>query len=886
MGSVPVLEALLLEDLPKVIQTLYNGRAVWNGTQWQVSDIPGTPSVRLTIEGHDQTRLGHWTDQRPAANPSSGDIFALIARTLGTDIDGALQWARDFTVHRPTVSQPTFFPHTQAGQLLAPAHPRSLSSATGLLLKNEPALAFLLSFGLIQQTILHFSLGLTQYNGGESDYTQALCFPVLDPLGTARRKRVRLHVPGLTQNTPASSEAWATGPPDTYWVTPAAGRTSLFVCGTAWESWRLWQVIQNTALADRLCIITRTHGSALPERWKSAAFWQTWDRVYLGHDADEAGDRLAWQIHAWAGRDVHQVWVPEGLGSTWTDYFQRGQTAAQFETLLQEARILDFEVRPQPIRRLPQQAGLHAAVPVDVSSAYVNGHLYVPFRVLERQVEEHKAKDGKVQENVLQRYRTMVLRSDGVVCTFAHQPAPRGTPREDLVLALNDGTIISREPVIDEARATFSLAGITRFREARQRRPIQSAMTVTPQEMLTQVHEHLKRAVVLPYPEDYALLTFVVLTSYAQPIFDAVPLVLIVGPAGSGKTALGLAMATVGCNASIISGQTTAAAAARMLDHLHGLAVFDDLEQIGKRSANGEFGEFVQQLKVSYKKDTATKTWTNTRTMRVEKLDFYGVKVITNTRGAGEILSTRMLHVQSREVPKDALASLVQAAHLSGPELQNLRDNLHVWVMENVHRIDRYYRTHHADHRNRQAEITAPLRVLSALIDHPVLTPQLLAALNRQDREPAAMEMAAADRVRGAVVSLVEQGYQERISVKHLMLEMRRLTVEDGSCQHTTETPEWQEPRWVGRTLRAEGLVNSHAPEERPRLWGQQTRLVALDQAFVARTLGALAGRGIAPPLKQPLEFCLPQPCHDCPYGTLCDMRPAKEKKLGQTHSA
>lgn len=230
----------------------------------------------------------------------------------------------------------------------------------------------------------------------------------------------------------------------------------------------------------------------------------------------------------------------------------------------------------------------------------------------------------------------------------------------------------------------------------------------------------------------------------------------------------------------------------------------------------------------------------------------------------------------------------MHAAPLSEPELQALRDNLHLWVMENVRRIDGYYRTHHAYHRDRQAEITAPLRVLSALIDHPVLTPQLLAALKLQDREPAAVEMAAADLVRGAVVSLIGQGYRQHISVKHLMLEMRLLAGEDGGPQNTTETPEWQEPRWVGRTLRAEHLVCLHAPDKRPRLWGQQTRLVTLEKEFVEQTLTKLASQGtnLAPALKQPLDFCLPQPCQDCPYSSLCDMRPIKEQKLARTHMA
>lgn len=364
----------------------------------------------------------------------------------------------------------------------------------------------------------------------------------------------------------------------------------------------------------------------------------------------------------------------------------------------------------------------------------------------------------------------------------------------------------------------------------------------------------------------------------------------MIGGLGSGTTNLGRALASVGCNASIITGQTSAATAARVLDQLGGLAVFDDLEQIGNRSGDGDFGEFVQQLKVSYKKDTATKAWTNTKTMRVEKLDFYGVKVITNTQGADAILSTRMLRVYTRKLPKEALNSVTRSQPLSGSELQDLRDHLHIWTMENVRAIAHQYRTFHANHTDRQEEITAPLRTLSALIDHPVLGTQLQAAIALKDREPAA-ELASTDLVREAVKSLVQQGFWDRLNLKQLMLEMRLMVGEDWGKKTTTEIPEWQEPRWVGRTLRSEQLVDPHVREDRPRLWGEQTRVVSLENTFVAEALNEMDERGVerSQLMKQPLEFCLPRPCPECPYATICEMRPIKEKKVGRgerPHSA
>lgn len=893
MRSAADLKDALLHRLPAVVHALYGERAQWHHTEWRLGDIVGSQGASLAIEGRDPARLGLWCDHNPSAEPAKGDVLDLIAGALNTDFKGALSWAHDFLGARavPPAPKPKKLaaPRTQAGAPLAAAHPRSLEAGTRALLRHDRALDYLRSRGLTLNTAEHFHLGLSTIQGEGRGHTNALSFPILDAAGVPRKRFLRSRIPGVTEGgPPGAAKDWAAGSPDTYWVTPLHGRTQLLVCEGAKDGWWLWQAIQHTPLAKTLCIITSTHGSAIPKPWESPEFWHGWDKVYLAQDADEAGDTIAQTVQGHIRRDTYRVRVPDELGKDWTDYFKAGKTADDLTVLLDEARILGLTIQPLDEPVLPEGVGLHAAQPVDVSSAYVGGHLYAPFRVLERQVERDKAADGTTVEHVLQRYRTLVLRSDGVVCTFDYLPAPRGTPKEDLVLALSDGTIISRAPVVDEARATFSLAGITRLRERCQQG--QTAMTMTPEAMLTAVHEHLKAAVILPYPEDYALLTFVVLTSYAQQIFEAVPLVLIVGAAGSGKTDLGRALASVGCNASIITGQTSAATAARVLDQLNGLAIFDDLEQIGSRSGDGDFSEFVQQLKVSYKKDTATKAWTNTKTMRVEKLDFFGVKVITNTQGADAILSTRMLRVYTRKLARDALNSVTRATPLSGQELQELRDNLHIWTMENVQAIAGQYRAHHASHSDRQEEITAPLRTLSALIPHPVLSQQLQAALALKEKEPAA-ELASTDLVREAVKSLVHQGYWDRLSIKQLMLEMRLMVGEDWGKRTTTEIPEWQEPRWVGRTLRAEQIVDPHSRDDRPRLWGEQTRVVALEKAFVAETLNELDERGIerAHLMRQPLEFCLPQPCETCPYAMICEMRPIKEQKGGKgdrKHSA
>lgn len=424
---------------------------------------------------------------------------------------------------------------------------------------------------------------------------------------------------------------------------------SLFVCEGAKDGWWLWQALQGSLLLKCLCIIFSTHGSGIPDAWRSPPFWQGWRKVYLAQDTDAAGEALAHRVREVAGRDVLRVRVPEDYGEDWTDFFRSGQTADDLTTLLEAAKIFGVMVRTPPSPTSPRPGSTHAVAAVDVSRAYVDGYLYVPFRVLERQTGPVKGRDGLVGEQGLQHYRTLVVRSDGVVCTFSTLPAPRGTPRGDRVLALSDGTLISRAPVSDTT-STFSPPAITRFIEAKATG--RSAMTLTTARLLEGVHEHLKVAASLAYDEDYALLTFAVVASYAQAIFDAVPLVQIVGPGGP---ELGRALAQIGSNASLITSRTSATQAARMLDRSAGLTVIDDLAEIRRHRDEGELGAFIGLLGSSTRKDTARMRWIDPRNRRIERLDVYGVKVVVDPLGTTDLRSTPGLKVYTRPARGEAV---------------------------------------------------------------------------------------------------------------------------------------------------------------------------------------------------------------------------------------
>ena len=85
------------------------------------------------------------------------------------------------------------------------------------------------------------------------------------------------------------------------------------------------------------------------------------------------------------------------------------------------------------------------------------------------------------------------------------------------------------------------------------------------------------------------------------------------------------------CANSALVGQGSAATIARLIDMSRGFVVLDDIESIGNNKVDAQFSELIQGLKLSHKKSTAAKIWTDIKTMKVEKLNFFGIKMINNT---------------------------------------------------------------------------------------------------------------------------------------------------------------------------------------------------------------------------------------------------------------
>jgi hypothetical protein len=728
---------------------------------------------------------------------------------------------------------------------------------------NPAALAHLTGMGFTAETIEHFGFGLSApYASRKSKVEQsdALVYPMVSQAGVFVNKYGYYNIPGVTAG-PSDADGWISGEPRTYYAESTAGKRSIFVCGNVRDVWRAWQGLRGTAPGVEILLIASPHPSEFPEEWHRPDFWAKWEDIFLGFESNESGEVLAGKLAGMIGREARRVTVPQELGETWADFWQN-RGAEEFEVLLGSACVIsvnlntDDEVGP----------GRFAYKPININGAFHNGHLYYTVQVLNRSVDVERRESGEDVVQEVERLETVVVRSDRTVHSTALAPAPKGTRFEDRVLRLTDGTLVDRYPSPNRY-STWSWTAIKSYLAGKSR-------PRTLGEIMGDVLRHLRASIWLPHEEDYSILALAVPVTYAQSVFNSVPIIFLHGPAGSGKSEAGRAMARV-CSNAYVCGQSSAASIARFIDESRGFVVLDDLESIGNRG--GEFSELVQALKLSYNKETAVKVWTDVKTMRTMRLNFFGVKMVNNTQGVDRILGSRMLKIQTRAIPEHLKKDFQELAPTEGIRLKALQDELHTWTFENIGQIEETYRALYPKNSDRSDEITAPLRVMAALAGDEELKTLLEGALSRQRRK--ALDLDDPVKVlKEALKNLVAQGY-ETISVTHLALEMRLLITQAYGKMYEGEMPEWARPEWVGRKARAEGLIDTEpARTRRMRVWGANLRFYPVSPDFIAHVRTSLAQEKerAATVKRQPQEFC--RSCEGCLYQSLsCEIMPRRK---------
>jgi hypothetical protein len=275
------------------------------------------------------------------------------------------------------------------------------------------------------------------------------------------------------------------------------------------------------------------------------------------------------------------------------------------------------------------------------------------------------------------------------------------------------------------------------------------------------------------------------------------------------------------------------------------------------------------------------------KTNRLEKLNFFGIKLINNTRGVDAILGSRMFTIVTKKMPEGN--SLSTEGLLSPEERTELRDSLHTWAFRNATQVAQAYGAVFPNKTTRADEIAAPLKVVSLLAGDLPLTQSLERALERQgsvDAQPETPEQILHEALEDILLqSVAEDGLLRTVvTVTEVIMRMALLVDSNYGKGFVTELSDIESPEWVGRQLKQK-YVKTGGEQQRLQLYGKYLRSYELAEEFINRTIekGKKATPDLfAKPLKRSMDardFC--RGCADCPYRNGCELRLGREAKEG-----
>lgn len=559
--------------------------------------------------------------------------------------------------------------------------------------RNPVAMRTLIDLGLKGSTVDRLHLGLKEPYAGRDGGTvvDPLCYPLLDEAMRPQSRYAYLRLPDVTQGGP-NYDAWGPGQCASYRLGSFSSGAVAVVSVDVTSCWLAWQ--EDPQPAINVAFLSRTQSTGLPAEWRTSAFWSEFKRVVVlpGTGALDLLRELAPYIAV----PVHLLELPPPYQSMKE---AAGRVGAHFSSLVESAKAWLPDVATRHSALPSDAVGRFSAEPIDITGAHVSGYSYYPFSIETRAIE-----DACSGGRLVQSYETLVLRSDGRLLQVRSMPAPRGTEAGKRVTALSDGTRIVASPSMGR-RTTWSFPSIERYLAwtGGDEKPFRDLPDI-----LADVERFVRSRVGLPVDAHYLLASMYVALSHVFQVFDAIPILLVTGPSGSGKSELAEVIAHLGFNASM-AGQLRAAAMIRLIDETRGLLVLDDADGTGLASIIGS-GELAQVLKMSYKRSTARKPLAD-RHGRVRIADFYGPKVLTNTTGADSVLGSRMMVVRTEA--RDQITVDV-SSDWSEQSLDGLRDELHCWGLAEASRVHDAYRGLGVSYRGRRQEIVAPLRAMAA----------------------------------------------------------------------------------------------------------------------------------------------------------------------------
>ena len=364
----------------------------------------------------------------------------------------------------------------------------------------------------------NFYLGLSeQYLDSKGNiHENALIAPVINAFGKPINQSLYLNLPGVTVN-PASESFWTRGEAQTYYSDIRGEHQNLIVCGDIPSLWRLYNVLGSSEQkgeqkADFL-LIASSDPEFFPREWKEREFWSEFENIYFAFPNNSEGDKNALKAAQISAMLTKRLRLTMGFDRFKPNAsFETELTPAEFDRLILAAEPVGTKIESEVNNIAPGRCGYQ---PVDIAGTYHNGHLYYPVKTLNNVLDKYYDESGGAVSQISSRTEVVLVRSDRTIQTVCEVPAPRGTPLDERVLKLSDGTLIESRPKAS-IHSTWSWDSIEKFCSGK-------SGTRSLKAILNDVKDFLKRAVWLPFERDYDLLTLLVPVTFSQTIFQSRP---------------------------------------------------------------------------------------------------------------------------------------------------------------------------------------------------------------------------------------------------------------------------------------------------------------------------------------------------------------------------
>jgi 5S rRNA maturation endonuclease (ribonuclease M5) len=880
-NEFPEIAELLASQAETLISYL-NLNGVYENNVFRTGDVTGAPgqSMVINIKDHGKYTAGTFYD---FASEDHGDLIDLILLNRGHgNKAAALKEAKEFlginddnnykSASKKVAKKKTAVIERPAKKILQDASNENVNRHHNILINNPVALTYLKDRGINLETVSKFKLGLsTGYTNKKGIHRENfLMYPLVDSDGRFKKKFGYIGIPDVSIASDSSlSPFMATGGGTFAYFNQALTyeRRVLILVEGHKDLWALDNFIKGTPYETEWLIATPCNGvlstGSIPEI-HDEKFLSYFKKIYCIYDNDEAGDRGANKlIEIIPSLPLYRVKVKnheDKTGADITDFIKRGAAKFELDELMRSATDMRTQKKMSAEEALDlgkTSSGKYNYNPFDPNISFHNGMLHYPMIMHLVGIDEESGEKYEMQS-------VGVIRSDRKELTLRQSRLPKGVDRSKAILRLSDGSIISEEPRPNEY-ATWEYSAACEWMSGEYDIP-------SAESLYSRIKMHLASYVSLPEPADYTILTLAIMASYIQPIFDAVPYILLHGAKGSGKSELGEAIARVGANANQISAMS-AATLSRETDKTGGIVILDDVEDIGNQGKTSAIRLNLEQyLKVGYKKSTGIRKLqekTASGGFKTLHLNQFGIKVMGNTGGVlDEPLLQRMYVVKTKALQKD---STFKKVHLPPDVLHRLRQDLHAWSFEYVSELNSIYQAQYAHSTNREEEIAAPLLVIAAHTRSDEIKSELAEAMRIQDIRRINNE-SPETLLEEACRAIAAQGYQD-VLVKHVQLEMKILIDPLEGRDSKFDIVDWDRLEWVTKTLQNMDIAEvkkNGSTKQRMMLNGQKHSVLRFSNSFIEQARRSLVKP--APARTDARSFCMNQTCMNCPYINECDM--------------